>query len=692
MPPAHANADLLMGSVEAWCGPVEAGCGDVDRPGTRVGRGQVVTSRARGVTAGATAGVAGSDFRGVAAALRRCPAGGRAGTATIAPCRPRDHSCCRAALTNLSRVSPLPFFGSAGVEIEPRCRVAAIGWSCFGHRTVAFVPVHVGRMGLAYASRWIKMGDAVRRRKHAVAAASMITVGVLSVAGATAVATASESRGEETGPSSSQSPYLVGAQAGVVTKSILTVGDSVNLKPDGTPYRMVGIPDGLGAFDNGDGTFTVLMNHELPAAAGIVRAHGARGAFVSKWTIRSSDLTVLHGQDLIQALHTWNPTTSTWDVSNSDAAPARINRLCSADLAPVSAFYNAATGNGYNGRIFADGEEGGTAGRPFGHVVATGDSFELTPWLGNMSFENVVAHPDTHSDATVTIGLDDGDASVGQQVYFYRGTKTNTGNPVQKAGLANGKLYGIKVSGIPQSEYLKTDWQVGATFGVELVDVSAFAGVGGATDNGVVDTLDEDSQAKGVTNFQRPEDGAWDPNHPNDFYFVTTSSFGPAPAEQRTGQTRLWRVRFADVADPGKGGQLTLLVDGPIGTADNPPATGTQSAASPGPQMVDNVTVNDRGQVIMQEDVGNQAYLGGVWLYDIGSGRLVKVAQHDPNRFAVGAPGFLTKDEESSGVIPAPFLGAGWYLLDVQAHYPISGELVQGGQLLAMNIPPGKFK
>ena len=41
-------------------------------------------------------------------------------------------------------------------------------------------------------------------------------------------------------------------------------------------------------------------------------------------------------------------------------------------------------------------------------------------------------------------------------------------------------------------------------------------------------------------------------------------------------------------------------------------------------------------------------------------------------------------------MIPAPFLGAGAYLIDVQAHYPISGELVQGGQLLKMNIPPGQ--
>src|SRR6266516_3184539 len=105
--------------------------------------------------------------------------------------------------------------------------------------------------------------------------------------------------GTETGPSSSQSPYLLPAASGVVTRSILTVGDSVNTKPDGiTPYRMVGIPDGLGAFANGDGTFTVLMNHELGATAGVARDHGAKGAFVSTWQLRKSDLKVLNGEDL----------------------------------------------------------------------------------------------------------------------------------------------------------------------------------------------------------------------------------------------------------------------------------------------------------------------------------------------------------------------------------------------------------
>jgi hypothetical protein len=509
----------------------------------------------------------------------------------------------------------------------------------------------------------------------------ILALGVLAAGATAAIAIAAP--GAETGPSSSKSPYLIRTQPGIVTKSILTVGDSVNAKPDGTPYRMVGIPDGLGAYDNGDGTFTVLMNHELGSSSGIVRAHGARGAFVSKWTIRKDDLTVLKGEDLIKTLHTWNG--SNWQVSNTDAAPARINRLCSANLAPISAFFNAASGKGYDGRLFADGEESGTGGRPFGHVVATGDSYELTPWLGNMSYENVVANPDT-GDATVTVNLDDGGTTVGQQVYVYRGTKTDTGNPVQKAGLANGKLYGVKVLGVPQSEYQKTDWHLGDTFNFQLVDVSQFAGVGGPGPN----TLDGDSQANGVTNFQRPEDGAWDPQNPSDFYFVTTSSFGSRPDENRTGETRLWRLRFTDPADPSKGGKVTLLVNGPVGTADNPASTGTQSVSSPGPQMFDNITVNDRGQVIALEDVGNQAYLGGVWVYDIATGTLDENAEHDPSRFTPGAPDFLTKDEESSGVIPAPFLGESWYLLDVQAHYPIAGELVEGGQLLALHIPPGK--
>src|SRR5262245_1971519 len=86
-------------------------------------------------------------------------------------------------------------------------------------------------------------------------------------------------------------PYVIPVNPVVSTQSILTVGDSVG------GYRMVGIPDGLGAFDNGNGTFTLLMNHELGNGTGVTRAHGAIGAFVSKWVIDKGTLQVLSGQD-----------------------------------------------------------------------------------------------------------------------------------------------------------------------------------------------------------------------------------------------------------------------------------------------------------------------------------------------------------------------------------------------------------
>jgi Bacterial protein of unknown function (DUF839) len=501
-------------------------------------------------------------------------------------------------------------------------------------------------------------------------------LGAVLAIGVTAAAFAAP--GSETGPSSSQPPVLVRSQPGVVVKSILTTGDSVG------GYKMVGIPDGLGAYDNGDGTFTLLSNHEIPSAEGVPRAHGARGAFVSKWVINKTDLSVVSGQDQIQHVNVWDPTTSSWTAASGDAAPNRLNRLCSADLAPISAYYNPATGNGFNGRLFTDGEEStNPPGRPFGHVVDTGESYELTPWLGTMAFENVVSNPST-GDTTTTVELDD---STPGQVYVHVGSKQDTGNEVQRAGLANGKLYGVKIGGVPQNEVSKTDWAVGEQHDFSLQDVSAHAAVGGSS----AGSLEADSLAAGVTGFQRPEDGSWDPSHRSDFYFVTTSNFGPNSAGTLDGHTRLWRLHLNDPADPSQGGKITLLINGSVGTPDS--GGGTQSASSPGPQMLDNITVNNRGQVIMVEDVGNQSYRGGVWIYDISSGSLTRVAQADPDLFTPGAPGFITKDEEASGVIPAPFLGSDAYLLDEQVHEDSSDpEVVEGGQYMELHIPPGRFK
>jgi hypothetical protein len=48
------------------------------------------------------------------------------------------------------------------------------------------------------------------------------------------------------------------------------------------------------------------------------------------------------------------------------------------------------------------------------------------------------------------------------------------------------------------------------------------------------------------------------------------------------------------------------------------------------------------------------------------------LAQFDPAQFTSGAAGFITQDEESSGIIDAArFLGGGSFLFDAQVHKAI---------------------
>lgn len=503
---------------------------------------------------------------------------------------------------------------------------------------------------------------------------------------ASAALAAVASAGTFTGPSSSASPYLVNAHPGVDIVSILTVGDSVNAKPGGVaPYKMVGIPDGLGAYDNGDGTFTLLMNHELGATAGITRQHGSKGAFVSQWTIRKSDLKVLHGGDLVKQVYTWDAVTGAYVPTPGTTA---FGRLCSADLPAPTALYNRKTGKGYAGRIFMDGEEVGNEGRAFAHIATGpnhGISYEL-PYLGKFSWENSVASPH-EQDKTIVIGMDD---STPGQVYVYVGEKRDSGTEVEKAGLHGGTLYGIKVAGIA-TEARDTGVPSGTAFSLQsLGDVHAKTGA----------QLQTDSVAAGVTEFLRPEDGAWDTRNPNVFYFVTTDRFdsvkdptGTPP--NQVGRSRLYRLTFHDIGNPALGGRIDQLLDG---TAPY--------------QMLDNITVDRGGNVIIQEDPGNQAYLARVWLFNPRNGQLVELAQHDPARFKAPQPAPFNQDEESSGVIEITSLldaedddddhgrherrpawykpGHRYFLGGVQAHYTSSDpELVEGGQLFLMIVPNG---
>ena len=277
-----------------------------------------------------------------------------------------------------------------------------------------------------------------------------------------------------------------------------------------------------------------------------------------------------------------------------------------------------------------------------------GTSYQL-PRLGRASWENSVANPSTGLK-TVVVGMDD---TTPGQVYVYVGTKTNTGSPVEQAGLTNGTLYGVKATGYPLEIIgrgdVPNDHPLHARQSRKCRELDGRGAAGRQRHGRRYRILP--SRRRGVGS-----------DHSNDFYFVTTASF--------TGVSRLWRLRFTDLANPQNGGELAMLLDG-----------------TEGQKMFDNITVK-KGYVYLQEDIGAQDALGKVWRYQIGNDSLVQIAEHNPALFTPAAPGFLTRDEESSGIIDASsVLGAGWFLLDVQAHYTIAGELVEGGQLLALYDP-----
>jgi len=451
-----------------------------------------------------------------------------------------------------------------------------------------------------------------------------------------------------TGPSSSQSPYMEVVVPGATVVSVLTVTDVV-----GT-YTFAGLPDGLGAYDNGDNSFTLLVNHEMGSTSGAVHAHGSIGAYVSKFVINKTTLAVTSGADLIQSVNLWNGTGYTNFSSSNPTTTAAFSRFCSSDMPAKSAFYNAATGKGTQSRIFMNGEESGSGGRAFAHVATgpeAGVSYQL-PHLGVSSWENEVASP-YEQDKTVVIGMDD--ATPGQ-VFVYVGTKRTTGNEIEKAGLFGGKLYGVSVVGM-YSEQSASFPAPNTTF--NLVDLGNIVNMSGSA-------FESHNNNMGTTRFLRPEDGAWDPTNPNDFYFVTTNNF--------TSPTRMWRLRFTDIKNPELGGKITAVLDG-----------------TEGGKMYDNIGMNNFGQIMIQEDPGNQAHNGKMFQYDVNTDALTLFGKHDTTRFQTGGANFLTVDEEFSGVIDAQeFLGAGWWLMTDMAHYSIPSPIHEGGQILAFYNPSSK--
>ncbi len=502
-----------------------------------------------------------------------------------------------------------------------------------------------------------------------------------------------------TGPSSSQTSYLTPTSPGWSATALLTVGDAIN------GYQMAGIPDGLGAYSNGNGTMTVLANHEIGSIQGTTtllgttRAHGAAGGFVSKWVINTSTWQVISGGDFLTSATNqmmWDIATNTW-VARTVSTPYAYLRPCAADLPNLAAFYDASNGGtGYNGRIFMNGEETGAEGKAFAWIVdgaEAGKVYEL-PHHGKYSYENLLARSNygvspgaANLLQTVVVGTDD---TTPGEVYVYIGAKTNLGNAVQKAGLANGLTYGIKVltaTGYTGDILLENATGINGTFGLaQIFDNATLANKTGAQ-------FQTESLRLKVTQFARPEDAHW--LDTDSLIFATTG----ATVNSVVVSSKIYQLDFNSDATNGiltTGGNIKVLVD-------STKLTGKDGAKA---ASFDNLTVGDDGLLYIQEDPGNSAYVAKHWVVNplAGSqtqieGTAVQIFESDRSRFSTGATQFQTIDEEHSGIIDITSIvadginGSKWFLVATQNHAAATGAsaatLVEGGQFIALNYKAG---
>jgi hypothetical protein len=439
--------------------------------------------------------------------------------------------------------------------------------------------------------------------------------------------------------------YMEAAAASTTLTPIVSAGDMI-----GT-YLVPGIPDGLGVMESGK-NLKIITNHEWSAtnavAAGRTTAGGlVSGSFLSEMTYDVAANKVTKAVDLFKSVVWYDYANKKY--GNTPGAPVGadikdafgtlnhsylLNRFCSGSLAPEGTFFDAKSGTGTKEAIFLAGEEGSDESRAFATNLTSGQLVQL-PAVGLSAWENLVPFPNK-GKTTALFANEDG-AATDSQLWMYAGTKSKTGTWYEKAGLTNGKSYVLAAT---TDAPVANDNEIRTKYGKNVPFAVTFAAID-ATATGKAQNLE--ANQKGIE-LARVEDGHFDPKNPNDFYFVTTESnkdpkataANPAtPTVTRDGGA-LWRLRFKDVSKPMGGATLELLLDGSESIYMSKP---------------DNIVVDSLGNILIQEDPGNNAHVARIVAYRISDGKLGTVAQFKSEYFTSTGASFITQDEESSGIV-----------------------------------------
>jgi hypothetical protein len=344
------------------------------------------------------------------------------------------------------------------------------------------------------------------------------------IAGAVALTIAgSASSKKDPGFKTAKPAYLVPMVPGASVDPILSAGDTIG------GYQMSGIPDGLGAYKDGQHSLQLLMNHELgrsfPAVPPGVDAR------ISKLTIDRKT----HGVRAAQYLFTGQEF---------------YERFCSATLQKIK-------GTPY----YLTGEEAIPAGHDGSSIVMNAETgtWTATPHFGHFEHENVV--PVTGFKKFMLVSTED-NFRVGVPSYLFAYIANSwksavSGNP------AHGSLYVWRALNPAQTGFTMTK---GSTVRGEFVPISQ-------AENANDTTLKAAATAKGAFRFSRLEDTALAFQKSGRLYFADTGS----KAGEATINGRIYRLDI-NPSNPKKA-SVSLVLDSTVDDFANPDnlATSPQS-------------------------------------------------------------------------------------------------------------------
>jgi hypothetical protein len=466
-------------------------------------------------------------------------------------------------------------------------------------------------------------------------------------------------------------PYVVPIGSAYQVVPLWSVGDTVpeTTHPSKT-FQMIGIPDGLGAHPNANGTTTLYMNHELTQttlSTPVLGDPANRGTFVSK-LILDAHGNPISGERAYDTVFAEN--TLVGPAAQADNTTPAFARFCSGFLAGPA--------NGFDRFIYLTNEET-TSPESFdgkgGLSVAVFDNeIHTLPKLGRFSKENTVVQPG-QSARTVIFSMEDGPSTLDSQLYMYVGKKDHSAHAtvLGRNGLDNGKLYVFRsFDPTKNSEQTFTSGSIHGEW-VEVPNAESLTDV----------QLEAAVDALGAMTFIRPEDGAFSKVNRDVFFFDTTG--GNKAQGNELGRVYSLQLNPTNVLAPA---ELTVVVN-----ADTVVAAGGDTVLSP-----DNMDTSDHYLIVLEDGITQTRAVmaakgrdGSIWRFDLTAtgadgSSATRVAELDPpgrDGVPVG-PGVW----ETSGIIDTSALfGAGSFVADVQAHPPTAAPApgtVEDGQLFML--------